>query len=85
MQANKRKISSMDAICKSFDKCLIVWVLRKNAGGAVCDCLDTFIRKKKKSKECVCADGFENKDGVCVDIDECADGNTCGENEVSGH
>lgn len=50
-------------------------------GGAVCDCLDTFIRKKKKSKECVCADGFENKDGVCVDIDECADGNTCGENE----
>ena len=35
----------------------------------------------KKSKECVCADGFENKDGACVDIDECAE-NPCGENEV---
>ena len=33
------------------------------------------------SGECVCADGFENIDGVCDDVDECAD-SPCGENEV---
>ena len=37
--------------------------------------------KDKKTKECVCADGYENKDGECVDINECDD-DPCGENEV---
>ena len=36
----------------------------------------------KKSKECVCADGYENQDGACADIDECALADSCGENEV---
>ena len=54
----------------------------ENTGGAVCECRDTFIRKKKKSKECVCTNGFENKDNVCVHIDQCAKENVCGENEV---
>ena len=48
-------------------------------GSYICDCLDTFVRDR--SNECVCADGYENQDGSCVDIDECAD-DPCGENEV---
>ena len=51
-----------------------------NSGSFICDCLDTFV-KDKKTKECVCADGYENKDGECVDINECDD-DPCGENEV---
>ena len=52
----------------------------KFAGSYICDCLDTFV-KDPVSGDCVCADGFENKDGACVDIDECAN-SPCGENEA---
>merc|ERR1719487_2912864 len=62
-----------DKPCSDTERCSNV------EGSYICDCLDTFIRVKK-SKECVCADGFEAKDGACVDIDECAE-NPCGENE----
>ena len=51
-----------------------------HSGSYLCDCLDTFV-KDITSGECVCADGFENIDGVCDDVDECAD-SPCGENEV---
>ena len=52
------------------------------AGSYICDCLDTFIRPAK-SGDCVCADGFESADGVCVDINECSSESACGKNEVS--
>ena len=52
------------------------------SGSFICDCLDTFVQNG--DGDCVCLDGYENQDGACVDIDECAaDENPCsGENEV---
>jgi len=64
-----------DSPCSETERCSNI------EGSFICDCLDTFTRVKK-SKECVCADGFENQDGSCADIDECALPDSCGENEV---
>jgi len=63
----------LDSPCSDTERCSNV------EGSYICDCLDTFVRDS--SNECVCADGFENQDGACMDIDECAD-DPCGENEV---
>ena len=52
-----------------------------SAGSYVCDCLDSFI-KDPKSKDCVCADGYEASEGACVDVDEC-EADPCGDNQVS--
>jgi len=64
----------LDNPCDDTERCSNV------EGSYICDCLDTFV-KDPKTKECVCADGYENSDGVCVDINECDD-DPCGENEV---
>lgn len=63
----------LDSPCSDTERCSNV------EGSYICDCLDTFVRCTA-SQECVCADGYENQDGVCADIDECA-ANPCGENE----
>ncbi|XP_063693608.1 uncharacterized protein LOC134825361 [Bolinopsis microptera] len=40
-------------------------------GSYICDCLDSLVRDHSTG-DCMCADGFEeDKDGTCVDIDEC--------------
>jgi len=62
----------LDSPCSDTERCSNV------EGSYICDCLDTFVRDS--SNECVCADGYQNQDGACVDIDECAD-DPCGENE----
>merc|ERR1712176_61730 len=64
----------LDNPCDDTERCSNI------EGSYICDCLDTFV-KDRKTKECVCADGYENQDGKCVDVDECED-NPCGEAEV---
>jgi len=64
----------LDNPCSDTERCSNI------EGAFICDCLDTFI-KDPESGDCVCADGFENKDGKCADVDECATNPCTGENE----
>lgn len=63
----------LDNPCDDTERCSNV------EGSYICDCLDTFV--KNKGGDCVCADGYENQNGECVDVNECDD-DPCGENEV---